>query len=294
MASATERALMNKLSGTFPKMTGPALKSSGGIKTQISTAVSQLKSMTFTPKAQLETEINSVLSDIKDQMPNPTKVSEIKGVVSNCDFFGAGEVIEDAIALTQQSIVAITTAAADTLNKVNTIIDEATHIPEVIAAGILSKIEESFSTAAEAASRFIPDFDFDFGLDYDLDFLDGSLDAVNSLVGSVAMGAQRISDIMGQADRLIACLDAIGGPEYAAITSEYTDTTNDLYDKIGMIDDPLDPDYGNINLNKIYSDAGLTTSEINKINNVKYAINKAKDNTGRSIYASVSKLKEGL
>lgn len=298
MASASERALMNKLSGTFPKLTGPSVKSSGGVKTQISTAVSQLKSMTFTPQAQLETEVNAMLSDIKDQMPNPTKVDEIKSVVNGCDFFGIGEVVGDAVAqaeaLAQQSIVAITTAAGDTLNKVNTIIDEATHIPEVIAAGIISKVEETFSTAAEAAKRFVPDFDFDFGLDYDLDFLDDNLDAVNNLVGVAAMGAKSLSHIMGQADKLISCLDGIGGAEYADITSEYTSTANDLYDKIGMVDDPVDPDYGNIDLDKIYSDAGLSSSEINNINNVKYAINKSKDNTGRSIFACVSKLKEGL
>ena len=298
MATATERALLNKLSGEFPKLTMPSLKSSGSINTQVSTVVSQLKSMTFTPQAQLETQVNTMLYDIKEQIPNPNQVNEIKNVVNNCDFFGMGEVVGDAIAqaeaLTQQSITAITTAAKDALNKVNDIINNVTNVPEVIAAQMLSKIEESFSSAAEAAKDFIPDFDFDFGLDYDLDFLDDDLDAINRLVGAAAMGAQKLKDIMGQADRLIECLDSIGGAEYADQATEYIDTTNGLYDKLNMIDDPLDSNYGKLNLNKIYSDAGLSTVEINKINNVKYAINKAKDNTGRSVYASVSKLKEGI
>jgi len=240
MVSASQRALLSKLTGEFPKLTMPSLKSSGGIKTQISSVTSQLKSMTFTPQAQLETKVNLMLSDIKNQMPDPSSISEIKNVVGNCDFFGVGEVVGDAIAqaeaLTQQSIVAITTAAGDVLNKVDEIINQITDIPEVIAARIISKIEQSFSTAAEAAKDFIPDFDFDFGVDFD--YLDNSLDAVNKLVGAAAMGAKRLSDIMGQADKLIQCLDAVGGAEYAAITSEYTDVSNQLYDKMGMVDNP--------------------------------------------------------
>ena len=102
--------------------------------------------------------------------------------------------------------------------------------------------------------------------------------ALNALPGMP--GGDKISDLLAAADKLLNCLSsgcAAVDPSYIPSLSQKTAELQSVYDDLGLIDDPLDPNYGKFNYDAMYNDLGLSASEVSNIESVKSTINTSKD-----------------
>ena len=89
-------------------------------------------------------------------------------------------------------------------------------------------------------------------------------------------------------DSLIDCLTAIGGPDFAPQIDEMMDQMNCYYDRLGVFDDPLLPNFGEFDVDNYLS--GIGTLNPQAATNIKKAINmysKAENNAQGSIAKAV-------
>ena len=96
----------------------------------------------------------------------------------------------------------------------------------------------------------------------------------------VLNSADKISELLAAADKLLNCLSAgcaAVDPSYIPSLSQKTQELQDVYDDLGVVDDPLDPNYGKFDYSAMYNDLGLSTTEISNITKVKEGINTSKD-----------------
>lgn len=120
--------------------------------------------------------------------------------------------------------------------------------------------------------------------------IDKALDGLPGLPGS-----DKIADLLAKADELLNCLSnscAAFDPTYVDDLTQKSDELQGVYDDLGLVDDPLDPDYGKFDYSTMYNELGLTTSEIEAINNVKTAINSSKDAGGSAVSNVTNAIKQ--
>jgi hypothetical protein len=115
-------------------------------------------------------------------------------------------------------------------------------------------------------------------------------DIQDALSGLELPGALNITDLLKQADRLINCVAGRCGPSYASRVSSLTSQLQGLYDDFGVDDDPLSSTWGELDVNKIYQDAGLGAQQISKMEKTTNAINKSKSDA----LTGISNLKTSL
>jgi len=130
------------------------------------------------------------------------------------------------------------------------------------------------------------------------DKLDGFFDAVSAvpeyLLGQ-ALGAldelfdnklprsTALTDLMKNADKLINCLSTLCNGEYTSEVLALTNQTQNLYNDLGMISNPLSANYGKLDKGTLFSDAGLSPTEIAKITGANLEVNSLKDQGQQAI-----------
>jgi len=112
----------------------------------------------------------------------------------------------------------------------------------------------------------------------------GSLaDTMNNLLSS-----NNISNDLIQANRLISCLTSICGYPVASKVA----IVDDLFTQYKLITNPLNPSYGNIDFDAVYTTAGLTSYQKEGMNLAVNGITSIKQNALTSVNNSVNKVKE--
>jgi hypothetical protein len=89
---------------------------------------------------------------------------------------------------------------------------------------------------------------------------------------------------LAKMDKLIDCLTAVGGPDFSPQLDEMMDQMNCYYDKLGVFDDPLLPNFGEFNVDQYLSTIGSLDPQA--ATNIKKSINmysKARNNALGSI-----------
>lgn len=93
---------------------------------------------------------------------------------------------------------------------------------------------------------------------------------LKKLMSGVGIGlpnSNNIENILRNADKLLACLNAFC-PGKASEAQLIASDLQGLYDILKVVDDPNNPNYGQINFDSIYEDVGMTAMEILNMNNV--------------------------
>ena len=98
------------------------------------------------------------------------------------------------------------------------------------------------------------------------EFLVGeALSALEEFYTNLFPRSKALTDLLAKADKLINCLSNVCGGEYTAEVIALTNQTQNLYNDFEIIGDPNDANYGKLDKEKLYSEAGLTAGEVAKI-----------------------------
>jgi hypothetical protein len=98
----------------------------------------------------------------------------------------------------------------------------------------------------------------------------------------------KISDSLIRADRLLDCITQLcpgfdPGPKYVIL--------GNLFDQYKLISDPLNPNYGGIDYDTVYTSAGLTTTQKTGMNTVVNGITSIKQNALTSVNNAITSVK---
>jgi len=92
--------------------------------------------------------------------------------------------------------------------------------------------------------------------------------SINDLLFGNIPGADQISSLLQKADNLIECLSAYCGGEYPSQVSDFTQTTNELYDDLNIVSSPVSPMYGQYDMQSLYNQAGVSSEDQAKVTSV--------------------------
>jgi hypothetical protein len=136
---------------------------------------------------------------------------------------------------------------------------------------------------------------------FDLSFPEFGVGNFGSLIDKLldgipgAPGGDKISELLAKADKLLNCLSsacAAQDPTYIGDLTQKSAELQQTYDDLGLIDDPLDPNYGKFDYDAMYNDLGMSTQEIDAINSVKSSVNGSKDDGMDAISKTTDAIKQ--
>ena len=96
---------------------------------------------------------------------------------------------------------------------------------------------------------------------------------------------------MKKADKLIECLSTVCNGEYTSEVLALTNQTQNLYNDFEMVGDPLDPNYGKLDKDKLYADAGLIPADIQKITSANDEVDSIKTQAKQAVDKLMSSTK---
>jgi len=105
-------------------------------------------------------------------------------------------------------------------------------------------------------------------LDSFRDYLNGLIPefGIGNLFGDItdllSFGGANISGNMFNLDKIINCISSSCGGDFSSKLSDMVDVTNNLYSGMNLISDPASLSYGLLDLNSIYSNFGMNSTEI--------------------------------
>jgi len=117
------------------------------------------------------------------------------------------------------------------------------------------------------------------------------MSALDELYGNNLPGSNALTDALKNADRLINCLSNLCNGEYTSQVVALTNQTEDLYNDLEIVSNPLDPNYGLLDKDKLYSDAGLIPGDIAKITSANDEVNSLKGQGQSSIDSLMGSIK---
>lgn len=153
--------------------------------------------------------------------------------------------------------------------------------PVTAMLGTLTGINRQIDDLTGNYSNYYPEFDYGnqaYGLD--------------NYIRSLGLGNN-----LGSADKLLECL-ALGCAAFdSSYSSSYNSMSNELetmYNDLYMISDPIDPRYGMTDFKSIYSNEGLTSAQIESLENTRQGIEAAKNKATESVDQAVAAIKEEM
>jgi len=103
-----------------------------------------------------------------------------------------------------------------------------------------------------------------------------ALSALEEFYTNLFPRSKALSELLARADKLIDCLSNFCGGEYTSEVIALTNETQNLYNDFEMIGDPNDANYGKLNKDQLFADAGLTAGDIAKITDVNQEVDAVK------------------
>jgi hypothetical protein len=100
--------------------------------------------------------------------------------------------------------------------------------------------------------------------------------SINDLLFGNIPGADLISQLLQNADKLIQCLSAYCGGEYPDQVGNFTQTVDDLYGELNVVDDPLSVNYGQYDMESLYNSAGVSSADQAKVTSVINSVDASK------------------
>lgn len=178
----------------------------------------------------------------------------------------------------------------DDLNKIKQFIDGCDYLkdfaPVSALIGTIGGIYDTISDLINGLNLQFPEFGAG-GL--------GSL--IDKILDGLPTGGDKISELLALADKLLACLDnscAQVDPTYIPQLSQKSDELQQVYEDLGVIDDPNSPNYGKFDYSAMYNELGLSTSEISAIDKVKGGVNLSKDAGSQAVSNATAAMKNAI
>ncbi len=250
--ASTRNMICNKLSDQFDVLIKPAQDAVAVVKSQINTVKATLNSMSFSPEETIDSATTQLESDVKDAVPDPND----EDVQETIDFINECSYLNED-GLLQNPVALMKSATNSVIEGTSGLIgDLADSLPEFNVGEILGGILDKFTG-------------FDLGLP----------------------GALNLGAILRAADEIINCIAGRCGPSYSDRVTAMTSDLQDLFNNLTVIDDPLDPAYGEFDLGGIYDSVGLTLDEKVQMGKVTDAVQSAKTDSLNAVNASVSSIK---
>jgi hypothetical protein len=109
-----------------------------------------------------------------------------------------------------------------------------------------------------------------------------------SSMGSV--GGSGLSEGMGKLDGAINCVNSLC-PGFSSSVTKMVDKVNGLYSNLGMVSNPLSPDFGKLDVDAIYTSAGIGPDKISAMNNTIGSMTTMTSNVQTTISAGVDVMK---
>jgi hypothetical protein len=120
--------------------------------------------------------------------------------------------------------------------------------------------------------------------------LSTAMSALDELYGNELPGGNAIGEALKSADNLINCLSSLCNDEFITEVTDLTDQVESLYSTLGIVSDPLDANYGTLDIDTLFSDAGLTSGDIAKIEGVLDEVDSVKEQGQSSINSLVDSI----
>jgi hypothetical protein len=247
------------LSSTATSMCNQLVQKYNGLIDPVKAAKSSFKSLTRTLASQLSTAIYSPLSSLQTEM-NALQ-DRVNGIIPGIDDEAMGD-IEDF--LINCPIFGQSTPVSAVGGTTNGIFDE-----------IDKYIDDSYALFEE------------FGLA-------NLADTINKLLnGTGYPGGSNLSGLLKDGGILIQCLSSLC-PGFEPIVISYTDDLNSLYDEMHIVSNPVDPNFGLLDYDYLYSTANMTPTQITNMNYTISGVTDIKSNALSSVNASKQAVKNTL
>ena len=239
---------------------------------------------------------NKVSTDY-DSIVAPAKSAKtsIRGKTADLDTLLRGMVwspdskIDDAIDQLETGVAGMVPGDdAEALNDLASFIDNCSYLsglaPVSAVVGSMNGLFEGIDDLVDSLKITVPEFGA------------GALaNLINQLLAGAGLpGGDILSALLAKADNLINCLDLscrAKDPSYNARLTIITTDLDDLYTDLNINGDPLNPNYGKFDYDKLYSNIGMSVVQQDKINKVITSVDKAKTDAKKAIDNSVSSIK---
>jgi len=249
---SARKMVCDKISQEFDTILQPLEASKATIKSQISQAKSKLSLMTFSAPDEINSAITNLESDVAGIVPNP----DTADIDEMLDFVNTCDFLSEHSIL-NNPISLLKGGVSSAISEASGFVSDLTELlPEFNAGQMIGDILSKFSGAGAG----LPDF----------------LD---------------ITSIMQTADQIINCIAGRCGGDFSGRITSMTETLDGLYDDLNIISDPVDPNWGKFNVDKLYEDASLSVSETLQMNTVVTSIEDSKTTVTDSINNTVNATK---
>jgi len=249
---STRKMICDKISQEFDTIIQPVEAAKASIKSQINQAKSKLSLMTFSPPDEIDSAVTDLTNDVAGIIPNPNT----EDIDEMLDFISSCNFLDGHEILSNPISLlkgGVSSAISEASGFVSDLVDL---LPEFDAGQILANIFSKFSGAGAG----LPDF----------------LD---------------ITAAMQAADKIINCIAGRCGSSFVARVASMTETLDDLYDELNIISDPIDPNWGKFDIDKLYDDVSLSVSEKLQMNKVMDSIEDSQETITDSISNTVDATK---
>ena len=249
--SSTRKMICNKIDSEFDTLLQPIQSAKGAIKTQINSVKSKLSSMTFSPAG----DITSAISDLENN---------VNSVIPDVSTEDADELINFI-------------NSCDFLNE-----NELYKNPiALLKTSSFSAMDQAFSFVFDL-TELLPEFDAGQIVGNILDKFSGPIPGIPSL---------DISNIMRSADKIINCIAGRCGTDFSTRVTDMTTTLDGLYSDLNIVSNPVDPNWGKFDIDKIYDDVALSAQERFQMNNVVSSVESSKSSVTNAVGNAVNAIK---
>lgn len=247
------------LSSTATSMCNQLVQKYNGLIDPVKAAKSGFKSLTRTLVSQMSTAIYSPLASLESEMSSLQ--ARVNGIIPGID----DEAMDDIdLFLINCPIFGQSTPVSAVGGTTNGIFDE-----------INGFIDESYALFDE------------FGLA-------NMADTLNKMLNGVGFpGGGNLSSLLSNGGLLIQCLSSLC-PGFEPIVISYTDDLNSVYDEMHIVSNPVDPNFGLLDYDYLYSTAGMSPSQITNMNYTISGVTDIKSNALSSVDASKQAVKNKI
>ena len=219
---SARKMVCDKLSDEFDTLLKPVESAKRGIKDQINLAKSKLSLLEFSPSSEINSAISGLENDVKGVIPEANG-PDISEIT---DFIGTCDFLKGNV-MFKNPIALLKGGVSSAIAQAGGFVDDLTELlPEFDAGQLLGNLLNKFS----GVGLGLPD----------------------------ALG---ISGIIRTADQIINCIAGRCGGDFATRLTAMTETLDQLYTDLNLVSDPLDANWGEFNIEKIYDDVALSAQE---------------------------------
>jgi hypothetical protein len=289
-----DAALASSLFSNFNKKISSVKTQSKTISTKygtLQTRIASTDALEFTPPAVLTDTANSALDKSfrsSAWLQAGDAVKKIQTAQDKCSFFaemGMANVIEELRSgVIDKALSEAGSAISDAIGSTGFSMPEfgfGTDLSDIVNKGraAYEAVEQEFSgivgsvleTGKGAYARA-------------LELADQVGGAVSEGKKMIEKGLSTLAEPLRDLDELINCANAIGGADVVAQTDQMIDALNEVYDLAGVKDDPNQPDFGEFDDDKFFSDiGGITPDQQNNILTTTNMYDKSKNNASLAV-----------